>query len=281
MKEDLQAVEQQLLSAKAKPSKKFQQELLGKLQSQFYKTSNSNETSQPTTNSFISWVKIHQIAASFLIFFFTLTAGVMANPDTRNALTDWYSPKGSLEIITQPVDIEVSISINAKQQGQAPIVVDRIEPGVHIIKVSRDGYKDFFQEVEIEAQKKSKVIITLGQLEAYEQEHQTYQIELKPLDSIEPQDFLQEYYELINQERYLQAYDLSPQEISYEAFVNKHQDRNYQVFDISLIDDLQVTYKLVDNTGQEVWLQSTLEVTSVGYRLASIVEHQGMPADSP
>jgi len=106
---------------------------------------------------------------------------VSANEDLRNGILDTFQPKGSLQIITEPADEQVSVYLDGIQKGETPLEVKRLDVGKHTLKVFKEGYKEYFQEFETEAKKVTNITIKVGKAELYTQQGQNIEFALEPI----------------------------------------------------------------------------------------------------
>lgn len=127
-------------------------------------------------NNLFNYLSKHRLAVvmSLIVSVFLIGSFAAARSST---VQDWFDPKGSLSITTQPDDFAAEVWVDGQSEGFTPLSIERLSEGQHTIKVVYEGYEPYFQEVDIKAKKNTEVTISLGQLENWAE----YVIELQPI----------------------------------------------------------------------------------------------------
>jgi len=186
---ELFELQEDLKSHKKPLTEKFQQELKEKILLHRSK----NQAKLKSENKISRQLKKkpqkthHYILSSFQKFVATVaavfllgTVGTMANENLRNSLLDQFDPKGSLKVITDPVDEPAHVYIDTLYQGETPIEIKRIKIGKHTLKVVKEKYKEYLQEFIIENKKSATVTISFEATDSYKEQGQSIKILLEP-----------------------------------------------------------------------------------------------------
>jgi len=121
-----------------------------------------------------------KILAGIAIASFLGLLTVSANEDLRNNIVDTFQPKGSLQITAEPGEEQVTIYIDGEKKGETPLEVKRLDIGKHTLKVFKEGYKEYFQEFEVEEKKVTTIHVNFAAKDLYTDTSNEIMVFLEP-----------------------------------------------------------------------------------------------------
>jgi hypothetical protein len=95
---------------------------------------------------------------------FLVTAGLLAGYLMSQIGGVLGGPTTSLRVVTMP-ETGASVAIDGQVRGSAPVELSAIEPGMHVVEVTANGYRSTRQQVQVEEGAAATIVVQLDREE--------------------------------------------------------------------------------------------------------------------